>query len=94
MRFLPLPPDGVIDGQPTAGTLDRPPIPRVVRRWQRGRIEMRSLFITPMAAQFQALTAALADLLLPALPISTRSSWTSALPERCLCCWPRLRARP
>lgn len=61
MRFLPLPPDGAINGQPAAVTLDRPPVPRVLRRWQRGRTEMRSLFITPMAAQFQALTAALTD---------------------------------
>jgi UDP:flavonoid glycosyltransferase YjiC (YdhE family) len=61
MQFLPLPPEGAIDGQPAAVTLDRPPVPRVLRRWLRGRIEMRSLFITPMAAQFRALTAARAD---------------------------------
>ncbi len=61
MRFLPLPLDGVIDGQPAAVTLDRPPVPQVVRRWQRGRAEVRSLFITPLAAQHRTLTAALAD---------------------------------
>ena len=65
LRFLPLPPGGLADGQPAAVTLDRPPIPRVVRRWQRGRADMRSLFITPMAAQFQALTAVLADAAAP-----------------------------
>ncbi len=60
LRFLPLPTGGVVDGEPAAVLLDRPPVPRLVRRWQRGRAEMRSLFITPMAAQFQALSAALA----------------------------------
>jgi UDP:flavonoid glycosyltransferase YjiC (YdhE family) len=65
MRFLPLPPDGVISSEPAGVTLDRPPVPRVVRKWQRGRMELRSLFITPMAAQFQALTAALADAAAP-----------------------------
>lgn len=60
MRFLPLPSDGAVDGQPAAVTLDRPPVPRAVRRWQRGRAEMRSLFIAPLAAQHRALTAALA----------------------------------
>ena len=60
MRFLALPPGGVTGGEPAAVALDRRPVPRVVRRWQRGRTEMRSLFITPMAAQFRALTAALA----------------------------------
>jgi UDP:flavonoid glycosyltransferase YjiC (YdhE family) len=65
LQFLPLPPDGVTGGQPAAVTLDRPPVPRMLRRWLRGRAEMRSLFITPMAAQFQALTAALADAAAP-----------------------------
>lgn len=65
MRFLPLPRDGAIDSQPAAVRLDRPPVPRVVRRWRRGRIEMRSLFIMPMAAQSRALTAALADIAAP-----------------------------
>ncbi len=41
--------------------LDRPLVPPVVRRWQRGRAEMRSLFITPLAAQHRALSAVLAD---------------------------------
>lgn len=61
LRFLPLPPDGGIDGQPTVLRLDRPPLPRVVRRWLRGQAEMRSLFITPMAAQFRALAGVLAE---------------------------------
>ncbi len=65
MPLLPLPPSGAINGQPATVTLDRPPVPRVLRRWQRGRTEMRSLFITPMAAQFQALTAALAEAAAP-----------------------------
>ena len=60
LRFLPLPPGGLTDSEPAAVTFDRPPVPRLVRRWLRGRAEMRSLFITPMAAQFRALTAALA----------------------------------
>jgi UDP:flavonoid glycosyltransferase YjiC (YdhE family) len=60
MRFLPLPPGGMIDSEPAAVTLDRPPVPQLVRRWLRGRAEMRSLFITPLAAQHRALTAALA----------------------------------
>ena len=61
LPFLPLPPGGVADGQPAAVALDRPPVPRIVRKWQRGRAEMRSLFITPMTAQSRALTAACAD---------------------------------
>jgi UDP:flavonoid glycosyltransferase YjiC (YdhE family) len=65
LRFRPLPPGGVVDGQPAAVLLDRPPLPAVLRRWQRGRAEMRSLFITPMAIQFQALAAALADTAAP-----------------------------
>jgi UDP:flavonoid glycosyltransferase YjiC (YdhE family) len=65
LRFLALPPGGVIDDQPSAVLLDRPPVPQVVRRWQRGRAEMRSLFIAPMAAQFRTLTAALADAAAP-----------------------------
>ncbi len=60
LRLVPLPPGGVAGSQPAAVTLDRPVIPRVVRRWQRGRADMRSLFITPMTVQAQALTAALA----------------------------------
>jgi UDP:flavonoid glycosyltransferase YjiC (YdhE family) len=61
LRFLPLPPGALTGSEPAAVTFDRPPVPRLVRRWLRGRAEMRSLFITPMAAQFQGLTAALAD---------------------------------
>ena len=61
MRFLALPPGGATGSEPARVALDRRPIPRVVRRWQRGRAEMRSLFITPLAAQFAALTAALAS---------------------------------
>jgi UDP:flavonoid glycosyltransferase YjiC (YdhE family) len=60
MRFLALPPDGVTAAQPPAVMLDRPPLPRAVRQWQRGRAEMRSLFITPLAGQYQALATALA----------------------------------
>lgn len=65
MRFVPLPPDGMTDGQPTVVTLDRPPVPRTARRWLRGRAELRSLFITPLAAQYQALAAALAGATMP-----------------------------
>lgn len=61
LRFLPLPPDGAIDGQPAVLRLDHPPVPRVVRRWLRGRAEMRSLFITPMVAQSRALAGVLAE---------------------------------
>ncbi|HEY0936371.1 MAG TPA: glycosyltransferase [Trebonia sp.] len=65
LRFRPLPPGGVTSGQPATVPLDRPPVPRTVRRWQRGRADMRSLFITPMAAQFRALTAVLAGAAAP-----------------------------
>lgn len=41
MRCLPLPDNGVFDSQPTAVALDRPPLPRLLRRWQRGRAEIR-----------------------------------------------------
>jgi UDP:flavonoid glycosyltransferase YjiC (YdhE family) len=60
MSFLPLPPAAVTGASPAAVPLDRRPLPGALRRWQRGRAEMRSLFVTPLAAQHQSLAAALA----------------------------------
>lgn len=60
LGFIPLPQSGVAEGQAAGTPLHPVPMPRVLRRYLRGRADMRSLFITPLTTQHQALTAALA----------------------------------
>lgn len=56
MRFSVLPPDAHIQPPPSARPSRLPPI---IRRYLRGRAELRSIFIAPLAAQSDALQAAL-----------------------------------
>ncbi len=56
MRFAMLPPDAHIQPPPSAQPSRLPPL---IRRYLRGRAELRSIFIAPLAAQTEALHAAL-----------------------------------
>jgi MGT family glycosyltransferase len=60
LAFVPLPPNSVAGSQSAGTPLCPVLMPPVLRRYLRGRADMRSLFVTPLTTQYRALTAALA----------------------------------